>query len=60
MSAWYMAMWVCALTPVMSPIAHRPSAARIRSSTLMVRAAGSRPRAATSASEQARSKHQTT
>ena len=45
--AWYMDMWVNAPWPVMSPIAHRPSAARIRSSTVTPRALSSRPTAPT-------------
>ena len=35
MAAWYIATWVNAPLPVMSPTAHSPSAARSRSSTAM-------------------------
>ena len=37
MFAWYMDMWVNAPCPVTSPMAHTPGAARIWSSTGMVR-----------------------
>ena len=39
MPAWYMATWVNAPLPVISPIAHSPPAARIRSSVAMLLAA---------------------
>src|SRR6266702_4209142 len=47
MPAWYMATWVNAPLPVTSPIAHTPSAARIRSSTAVALAVSSSPAAAT-------------
>jgi hypothetical protein len=45
--AWYMDMCVNAPRPVMSPMAHSLSAARMRSSTVMPRAVSSSPTAPT-------------
>ena len=45
MPAWYMDMWVKAPLPVISPMAQTPSAARILSSTLIVRSLSFRPTA---------------
>ena len=45
MPAWYMDMWVKAPLPVISPSAHTPGAARMRSSTGMARSRSSIPTA---------------